>query len=257
MRPLLYFSYGMTKTGSTLAFQMVRSALDICGFPQDRLDLDVVDRSLRDNNFVNHITPDQLEQLKNEAKKRGYPIALKTHMRPDPCVVEMIQSGEAVAHASYRDPRDMILSMLDHAEKSRFEGLDNFAELADLEQTLVNVRHQFDSLTAWLRLPGTMPLYFEDLGFKTAQSLRRILERLDLNFDPELLSDIVLNHRFTQKNKGVKIRFETEMKPEDSARIAKEFSPFIDRFITNRNRLPLDGQIVLPPPDELRLAPAD
>lgn len=254
MQPLLYFSYGMTKTGSTLAFQLVRSALDLCGFPQDRVPLDVVNPVLR-RNFVNHITERQLQELKEEAKKRGYPIALKTHMRPDPGVVEMIQSGEAIAHACYRDPRDMALSMLDHAQKSRKTGGAEFAELMSLEQTFTNIRSQHDSLTAWLRLPNVMPLYFEDIAFNTVETARRILKQLSLKLDPEVLAEVVQTQRFTQKNKAVRTRFPTEMDSELSRDVAEEFAPLIERFIENRNKL--TGEIHLPAPQHLRLSASD
>lgn len=256
MQPLLYFSYGMTKTGSTLAFQLVRSAFDLCGFPQDRVPLDVVRSELR-RNFVDHITSEQLNALKQEAKKRGYPIVLKTHTRPDPCVVDMIQQGEAIAHAGYRDPRDMVLSMLDHAAKSRAEGQENFSELRDIAQVLRNIRHQHDSLTAWLRLPGTMPLYFEDVAFDTATTAQRILPRLGLKLDPEVLADVVLNQRFTQKNKALRLRYPDEMDADLSAEIAAEFAPLIEQFITNRHTLVDDDRIHLPAPHELRTSAPD
>ncbi len=258
MQPLLYFSYGMTKTGSTLAFQLVRSALDLCGFPQDRVPLDVVNPVLR-RNFVNHITPHQLEALKNEAKKRGYPIALKTHMRPDPCVVEAIQSGEAIAHACYRDPRDMALSMLDHGQKSRETVGEEFAELTNLEDAFTNIRSQHDSLTAWLRLPNVMPLYFEDIAFNTVETTRRILRQLKLKIDPEVLAEVVQTQRFTQKNKALRLRYPEEMDKTLSATIATEFAPLIERFINNRDYLPSDTgtEILLPAPQHLRLSASD
>jgi len=254
MAPLLYFSYGMTKTGSTLAFQLVRSALDLCGFPQDRVPLDVVNPVLR-RNFVNHISERQLSELKDEAKKRGYPIALKTHMRPDPCVVEMIQSGEAIAHACYRDPRDMALSMLDHAQKSRETGGEEFAELTSLAQTFTNIRSQHDSLTAWLRLPNVMPLYFEDIAFNTVKTARRILKQLNLKLDPEVLADVVQTQRFTQKNKALRTRHAEELGADISAEIAAEFAPLFERFIHNRNNL--TDEILLPAPQHLRLSASD
>ena len=254
MAPLLYFSYGMTKTGSTLAFQLVRTALELCGFPQDRVPLDVVNPVLT-RNFVNHISDRQMEDLKNEAKKRGYPIALKTHRRPDPCVVKAIQSGEAIAHACYRDPRDMALSMLDHAQQSRETGGAEFSELTSLEQTFTNIRHQHDSLTAWLRLPGVMPLYFEDIAFDTVNTARRILDQLKLKLDPGVLADVVKTQRFTQKNKALRQRYPKEMDPSLSAAIAKEFAPLIDRFINNRSHL--TAEILLPAPQHLRLSASD
>ncbi len=251
MRPLLYFSYGMTKTGSTLAFQLVRSALDLCGFPQDRVEQDVVPPHLK-RNFVDHVSEQQLQALKQEALKRRTPIVLKTHMRPDPGVVKMIQSGEAIAHASYRDPRDMALSMLDHAQKSRAAGAEEFSELTSMELVMENIRGQMNSLTAWLRLPGVMPLYFEDLAFDTQTPAKQILDQLDLKLDPDVLADVVLNHRFTMRNKAVRLRHPTEMDPETSESFASEFAPLIDRFITNRHRLVLDGRVQLPPPQQLR-----
>lgn len=254
MAPLLYFSYGMTKTGSTLAFQLVRTALDLCGFPQDRVPLDVVNPVLR-RNFVNHISDRQLSELKDQARKRGYPIALKTHMRPDPGVVEMIQSGEAIAHACYRDPRDMALSMLDHAQKSRETGGEEFAELTNLEQTFTNIRSQHDSLTAWLRLPNVMPLYFEDIAFNTVETARRILKQLKLKIDPVVLAEVVKTQRFTQKNKAVRLRHPTEMDPNVSTSIATEFAPLIDRFINNRDHL--TTEILLPAPQHLRISASD
>ncbi len=256
MQPLLYFSYGMTKTGSTLAFQLVRSALDLCGFPQDRVPLDVVNPVLK-RNFVNHISPRQLEDLKQEAKNRGYPIALKTHMRPDPCVVEAIQSGVAIAHACYRDPRDMALSMLDHGRKSRETGQPEFTEIRTLDQAFENIRSQHDSLTAWLRLPGILPLYYEDIAFDTAQTARRILRQLGLKIDPDVLAEVVLTQRFTQKNKGKRLRYPEEMDPAIAAGIAAEFSPLLERFIKNRARLATDGRILLPAPQHLRLSASD
>ncbi len=254
MAPLLYFSYGMTKTGSTLAFQLVRSALDLCGFPQDRVPLDVVNPVLR-RNFVNHITPRQMEELKDEARKRGYPIALKTHMRPDPCVVEAIQSGEAIAHACYRDPRDMALSMLDHGAQSRETGGEEFAEITTLAQAFENIRSQHDSLTAWLRLPNVMPLYFGDIAFNTADTARRILAQLKLKLDPHVLAEVVHTQRFTQKNKALPLRYPDEMDPALAAEIGTEFAPLIERFITNRQHL--HGEILLPAPQHLRLSASD
>ena len=255
MQPLLYFSYGMTKTGSTLAFQLARSALDLCGFPQDGVQSEVA-KADENRNFVNHVSEQQLESLKQEARSRGYPIVLKTHTRPDLCVRQAIISGEAIAHACYRDPRDMALSMLDHAENARQTGRKPFSELHTLAQALTNIRSQHDSLTAWLRLPNVMPLYFEDIAFNTVETARRILEQLGLKLDPEMLAEVVHTQRFTQRNKAVRQRYPAEMDLELSANIADEYAPLFERLIKNRHSLPAKG-IPLPAPHYLRESAAD
>jgi hypothetical protein len=255
MAPLLYFSYGMTKTGSTLAFQLVRSALDLCGFPQDQV-ANAAGPADQKRNFVNHITDSQLDDLMQKAKIRGYPIALKTHTRPDPCVVKAIQSGDAIAHACYRDPRDMALSMLDHGKRSRENGRAAFAEIETLAQAFTNIRSQHDSLTAWLRLPHVMPLYYGDIAFNTANTAQRILEQLKLKLNPEVLAEVVLTQRFTQKNKGKPSRYIDEMDVEISANVKTEYAPLFKRFIENRAQLPTTG-IPLPAPQHLRLTTSD
>ena len=255
MAPLLYFSYGMTKTGSTLAFELARSALDLCGFPQDEVQSDVAKANLN-RSFVNHVTDEQMEALKQEARSRGYPIVLKTHQRPALCVRQAIISGEALAHACYRDPRDMALSMLDHGENARRKGRKPFSELHTLAQAFANIRSQHDTLTAWLRLPNVLPLYFEDIAFNTVETARRILKQLELKLDPEMLAEVVHTQRFTQKNKAVRQRYPNEMDLELSANIADEYAPLFERLITNRHTLPQKG-IPLPAPYYLRESAAD
>ncbi len=254
MPPLLYFSYGMTKTGSTLAFQILRSALDLCGFPQDQLSSSAIKQSSTIN-FVNHISEAQMDEIKAEVAARGYPVVLKTHTRPDPAVKRMIKSGEAKAFIAYRDPRDIALSMLDHGRRARAEGKQAFSEFSDLNDVLENLRHQFNSMTEWLRLPDVFPLYFEDLAFDTERMARQILARLNLKLDPEILAGIVLESRFTQKNKGVSLRYISEMSKADAAEIGREYEPFIRKFIYGRANLLTGPRILLPGPETLRASP--
>ena len=256
MQPLLYFSYGMTKTGSTLAFELVRSALDLCGYPQDRLDLDVIAADANVN-FVNHISETQLQTLWDEVEKRGYPIVLKTHTRPKPHIVKMIRAGKAIAHAGYRDPRDMLLSLLDHGKRAREAGKKSFSNLHTTAEALENIRQQHNTLTAWLRLPATMPLYFEDIAFDMEATTQKLIDRLGLKIDPSIVVDVVLSQRFTQKNKGLRLRYPDEMSPDLSAEIKAEFAPLFERFITNRHDLKNTRRILLPKPYELRTSAPD
>ena len=256
MRPLLYFSYGMTKTGSTLAFELVRTALDLSGFPQDRLEMEaILDSS--SINFVRRLTDSQLTSLSDEAKRRGYPIVLKTHSRPTRALINMILSGEALADASYRDPRDMVLSMLDHGNRARKNGQKSFSNLYTSEDTLENIRHQHNTLTAWLRIPGTLPLYFEDVAFETAAIAKTILERLDLKLDPAVLADVVLSQRFTQKNKAVRLRYPNEMNRKLSSEIEAEFAPLFEKLVSNRHQTYARNHVYLPAPEQLRTSIPD
>lgn len=210
MKPLIYFSYGMTKRGTTLALHMASVALTLAGYKQHRMPghLIVPNKKL---NFSQHFSVSQTGELWDVVQSIGHPIVIKTHTRPDPAVVELVQSGRAIAHACYRDPRDMALSMLDHGKRARASGNPAFAEIKTLEDAKSGIRNQCDSLTAWLRMPNVLPLEFEDIAFDMKTTARRILNQLGINGDPEQIVYEVLDGRFTQFNKGIPKRHKIEL----------------------------------------------
>lgn len=252
MQPLIYFSYGMTKSGSTLAYQLVRTALESAGMAQPRLSASAIaaDRAV---NFVEHLSQTQVDELLDQARALGHIIVLKTHTRPDdPAVVGLLQCGLAIGHAVCRDPRDMALSMLDHGRRSRRLGRQPFSEFRTLDDALDNIRHQTDSLTAWLRLPNILPLCYDEVAFDTATAARKILRQLDITLNPGHIATVALESGKTNRNQGTKARHQSEMSPPDVARIGAEFAPLLDILINNRAHLPQDGRVTLPPPQHLR-----
>ncbi|OUS08418.1 hypothetical protein A9Q96_02920 [Rhodobacterales bacterium 52_120_T64] len=252
MKPLIYFSYGMTKCGTTLAFHMVSAALAQAGYKQHRLPAHLIGPNKKIN-FGQHFTDDQAIELWEAVQSIGHPIVIKTHTRPDPSVVRLIQNGQAVAHACYRDPRDMALSMLDHGNRARANGKPAFAEIETLEDAKSGIRNQCDSLTAWLRLPNVLPLDFEDIAFNMNTTAQRILDQLGIEGNTEEIVNEVLDGRFTQFNKGISQRHKTEMSQQDSCSFATEFAQLLAHLIDNKASLPSNGSIVLPPPNELRI----
>ena len=251
MKPLIYFSYGMTKCGTTLAFHMASEALSQAGYEQHRLPAHLVGPNKK-LNFGQHFTHSDAAELWETVQSIGHPIVIKTHTRPDPAVVEMIQNGQAIAHACYRDPRDMALSMLDHGSRARATGNPAFAEIETLEDAKTGIRNQCDSLTAWLRLPNVMPLDFEEIAFDMKSTAQRILNQLQIDGDVERIVNKVLDGRFMQFNKGVSARHKTEMAENEIRSFAIEFAPLLTRLIERKHTIPTDGSIVLPSPHELR-----
>ena len=69
-KPLLYISYGMAKSGSTLGYQLVRTVLEQAGIAQSYIELPEV---IRDAglNFVEVIRPRELTALRDYAEAAG------------------------------------------------------------------------------------------------------------------------------------------------------------------------------------------
>lgn len=252
MKPHIYFSYGMTKSGSTLGYELARSAFEFAGYHQPRLSLEAVE--FRKNvNFVNSVDEARANAIRKEIEDIGHPIAIKTHSRPDPEVIRMLETGEATAHAIYRDPRDVALSMLDHGERARARGKPSFSEFHTIEDTFENIRHQTNTLLAWLSLPNVRPLYYEDIAFNMSETAARLVSELNVEADVPTIMRNATTEKFTQKNKAVSNRHSTEMPKEVSDEFLRIFAPLFERLIKNRDHLPRDGSPVLDPQHSLCL----
>lgn len=240
--PNVYFSYGMTKSGSTLGFELARTALDMAGLKQVLLP-DTI-RKTRKINFTQHLDDKAVLALEGLADAMGYPIAIKTHTRPDPGVVRLLETGRASAHAIYRDPRDIALSMLDHGARARAKGKPAFSEYHVIEDTIEPIKHQTNTLLAWLSLPNVRPLFYDDLAFDTQTTAALIADELGLDAQADVIQEVMTN-RFTQLNVGIKDRHLLEMDGATSARFKRIFAPLYDHLIEARAALPRDGRPVL------------
>ncbi len=245
MGPKIIFSYGMTKCGSTLAFELARTALELSGFAQPIMPPEAIGLNKRIN-FARHLNEKQIACLEDIAYDLGHPIVIKTHTRPDPAVIDMINRGKAVVHATYRDPREMALSMMDHGQRSRLAGRAAFSEIATIDDAIFNIHGQIDSLTQWLYRKNCLPIFYHDLAFRMPLMAQRIMHNVMVDGPVGPVKRHVLKKRFTQFNKGVKKRYRTEMTKADQDRIRKEFPNFFRLLIRNRMFLPQDGRPILP-----------
>lgn len=251
--PKVVFSYGMTKSGSTLAFELARSALELSGYPQPLLPESATGAARRIN-FAGHLDDANIAELSASVRDIGHPMVIKTHTRPDPCVIGMIDRGEAIIQASYRDPREMALSMIDHGNRSRAAGKLAFANIATLDDAMRDISSQIDSLTQWLYRPNCLPLYYEDVAFRGLWATRRILAQLQLDIPAGRVLNYVLRNRFIQMNLGVKKRFQGQMTEADQKMFRQTYSLFYQHLIRDRRSLPEDGCPVLP--QSIVLAPS-
>lgn len=230
VEPFPFFSYGMTKCGSTLAFELTRVALVQAGYEQPVVQFPHTEASKRIN-FIGKLNAKRAKILRETVEKLGYPIVIKTHNRPERPLVRMLQSGYARAHAVFRDPRDMALSMIDSGAQARAKGRPGFAEIETLADARNGIDNQMDSLTAWLQLPGVRRLQYDHLAFDTEKAAAGILEHLGIDGEPTKITHQVLNNEFTQQNKGLRDRYKSEMSLGDSADFTARFAPFYDLIL--------------------------
>lgn len=126
LAPKVVFSYGMTKSGSTLAFDLARTALELASFPHPLLPQDATGTA-RKVNFAGHLDDRNIEMLAEAVRSICHPIVVKTHTWPDPCVIGMIDRGD----------------------RSRSAGKAAFANIETLDDAMRDISSQIDSLAQW------------------------------------------------------------------------------------------------------------
>src|SRR4029077_18506857 len=111
------------KSGSTLAFELVKGMLESVGQAQTRLPDGPVDAGRR-NNYIDSLDAPRIDALLASIGSRS--IAVKTHCgfrdQLFPLLEERQACGELQIVASYRDPRDICLSLLDAGSRARSRG---------------------------------------------------------------------------------------------------------------------------------------
>jgi len=226
-RPHLFFSYGMTKSGSTLAFELARTALESCSCPQLRFPRSILDGPDKKINFIQDVSEQQAREMLEFARELGYPLVLKTHRPPSEAVCALFSNGEAMGHAVYRDPRDMALSMIDHGRRARFRMQKAFSKIKTLEDAIRIIRRQAGFLQQWLAIPGITPIDYDMLAFDTRRTCEAMMIQLGIEGTASEIVEIVQNSRFTQYNKGVRDRYLTEMSQETSDKIISQLGPLM------------------------------
>lgn len=157
-------------------------------------------------------------------------IVLKTHAEPTIYVKFLIILGLCKVTYSYRDPRDVALSMLDHGEKTRQKlsiedseaksksNKQGFSDIYTLEQTIPRVSSEIDAWYKWQGIKDVMFIRYESFIKDKFKYVKDISEYLGYSLEEDEVRAIYeryesgFNRNF---NKGLSERYKSEMKPEE------------------------------------------
>lgn len=172
---------------------------------------------------------------------RGNTFVLKTHAGPTPSLRLLMAMGIAKATYIYRDPRDVVLSALDHGERVRQAGKPNvMAQLHSVEDAVRFVEPLLGDWEAWTKTNHTLLVRYEDLLHDTLGQLHRLAAFLRLDVSQEDLHRVMA--RYAQANQdavmrenlhfntGIAGRFRSKMTPEELDLCTKQFDPYLKRM---------------------------
>ena len=230
---MIVFSYGITKTGSTLAFELIKGCLESVGHKQRRLADGLVEPGHPINFLaIRRHTPEALQAL-FDAVPQDEIIAIKTHdsfgNKHRALFERASAEGRIKAQIVHRDPRDTCLSMLDAGTAARSAGRAAFSEFETLEDTKAAVERQLRNLDFWLTLPDVLELQYADLAERPFECIEKIGKTLGISPDPKAAYNHAFNKAFTQKNKAKPARYKDELSPSDQESIVARFRPYMER----------------------------
>jgi hypothetical protein len=228
---VIILSYGMTKSGSTLAFELCKAVLQQNGSDQRRLPEDVIPPP-HHINFLTDVSVENLKALLAEVKP-SEKVAVKVHApigKEEMALVEScVADGTMKVHVNYRDPREVCLSLVDAGAKAREKNRPAFSEIRTLEDAAKVVRRQLGTCRKWGSIKGVFYLFYNDVAFDT----RAVADRMSIDFgfgplsdeDYKKVADEVFNEAFTQKNKAAKDRYKDDLTVRQNEFLLEEIKP--------------------------------
>ncbi len=210
-----------------------------------RYELDLLERSTLRNGqaafeaafgsrYIHRLTPAITLRLGWLMFRHGT-FVVKTHMPPTASVRLLIALGLARATYSYRDPRDVILSLIDHGRRSAKSrsGKRPFVEFDDVIGSIRRVRAFLKSTNEWERFGRALFIRYEDLMTNKLAQLQRMNQYLGTGIDDAGLRAIIAHHerikaRAWNFNKGTSFRYREEMTAQEQRETTEAFREFLE-----------------------------
>lgn len=228
---MLVLCYGMPKSGSTLAFELVRAVLQSSGFQQENLSYKIRGaHESRGRNFVPKVSRKNLSALISCAGQSRM-LAAKTHAALRDEMFGWMEAAQAEGKlqiiASYRDPRDICLSLLDSARKSRVTGARAFAGIRNLDKAARRVSERIDQFRRWASIRGALRLDYDIVAFSPDRAIVEIEKSLHIKCERERVKKQVFEEVDTQKNKARRHRHVDELTEAELTKLTTKFRQFI------------------------------
>jgi len=171
----------------------------------------------------------------------GNTFAIKVHGSPGKFNRLILRARMARSTLIYRDPRDIAVSLFDHAERLRQKGKYNhpFAEVDSIDAAIWMAKEWLLDWDAWKMQDGTLMTHYEDLVNDPVQEMLRLRDYLHLDVPATVINDLAEKHqpgsdsRMKKRyhfNRGKVGRYKTVFTAEQDALCRECFSGTLERM---------------------------
>ncbi len=176
----IYFSYGMTKSASSFVYQLQEEIIRSSSYTFVKIPASICGRSGNEN-YLENIT-DETIKLILEWLPENCVTVIKTHNAPSLLALELISEGKAFASITYRDPRDIAISLLDHGKRSREKGISDFAEFYHPLDTIDMIKNQIETrFSLWEENKKSLLLNFDLIKNNPKLVVEKIIKQIEVS----------------------------------------------------------------------------
>ncbi len=229
---MILLSNSLPKTGSTLLASYQEDILQAANVKSGQ---DVL-HARHGGRFIRRPTNEALLDLYKIDSQSGS-VVVKCHWAPHLKLKLYCRLPNVRMTMAYRDPRDMILSMIDHGKRTR-EGLDPSGAFADCSNVidLVSYVSKFlNQLDFWMKKNYVHSVRYEDLMADPFRVLKDMNAFLGWEVSDACLRNIIekregskaTSHNF---NKGTTERWRTEMNQAEKDACLEGFRPHLSKL---------------------------
>jgi hypothetical protein len=241
---VLVISAGMQKAATGTYFNLTNDLLVAAGHP----DVHVIRNRYRMASFTTEVNCNvgPLRAYKMAwllvPSFAGHTYVVKTHEGPSPSARLLLRMGMARSTYIYRDPRDVSLSLFEHGQRIRTQGIRSstrFDRLMTIGQAIEFASTLLPTWEAWTTLPGVHVTTYEALIGDITSEARRLAHVLGLSLDDRRIVEIAKPYRResiqsagagigSHFHKGKSGRWGSQFSPEELALSEQLFGEYLE-----------------------------
>ena len=233
---MIVLSAGMQKSGTAWFFNITNDMLVAAGYDDVRTireQFGLQSILLYHNCNMEDLTQEKFSQILIP-HNAGYTFVVKTHRGPSPAVSSLISENIIKATYIYRDPRDVVVSVMDHGHKIRSNGENHtFAEYDSLEKAVFFVKDLLIIWENWIQFSQVFTIRYEDFLADPVSELKRLSCFLAIDVSYDKIQTILKSYQkknldtqstdFLHFNKGVSGRFRSVMSSKEQDFCLEQF----------------------------------
>lgn len=224
----IYFSYGMTKSASSFVYQLQEQIVDLSNYDLVKIPTEIRGNNAREN-YLEPITDEKIQQILEWLPDNSITV-IKTHGAPSKLALELISSGKAFASATFRDPREIAISLTEHGQRSRDKGIPDFANFIKPTDPIPEIKIQIEKrFKPWMNNEACITLNYKLIKESPITVAKMLLDQMNIkNVNVEdVLAPFEDKTKIIHFNKGESGRFNNLMTEDEINMFKSQFKEFI------------------------------